>query len=152
MPAVKSKGAQAKPIEFREENGCFICTSHARDWDGYPLLKRSGKMQRISRYIYEECYGFIDENQVVRHKCDNASCINPEHLVAGTHKENSMDMVLRGRSARGEKKGVSKLKEDDIRQIRNLSKTMSKRQIAMKYDIHVRTVYKIVDREVWKHI
>ena len=35
--------------------------------------------------------------EVVRHKCDTPSCINPEHLLAGSQRDNVMDMIDRGR-------------------------------------------------------
>ena len=35
------------------------------------------------------------------HSCDNPVCCNPNHLRAGTHKENMADMKLRGRSCLG---------------------------------------------------
>jgi hypothetical protein len=29
--------------------------------------------------------------EVVRHRCNNRLCINPEHLIAGTHADNLQD-------------------------------------------------------------
>jgi hypothetical protein len=34
---------------------------------------------------------------VVMHKCDNALCVNPDHLELGTGKENIQDCIKRGR-------------------------------------------------------
>lgn len=43
-------------------------------------------------------------NLHVRHKCDTPSCVNPDHLEVGSHKENMADAVSRGRTTRGRKR------------------------------------------------
>ena len=58
---------------------------------------------------------------IVRHTCDNRRCINPKHLVLGTHKDNSQDMVQRGRQVKhcGEVHAMAKLTNEQAQFIRD---------------------------------
>lgn len=49
------------------------------------------------RVAYEMFNGAIPSGFVIRHKCDNPNCVNPNHLEVGTQKDNAQDMVKRGR-------------------------------------------------------
>lgn len=65
---------------------------------------------------------------ILRHTCDNRLCCNPHHMVPGTHAENMVDMVERGRSTKGKpfRKGQahprSKLSDDAILCIHRMHK------------------------------
>lgn len=55
------------------------------------------------RASYRLFTGPIPDGLLVRHRCDNAPCVNPNHLVLGTQQDNMSDMALRnsGRAASG---------------------------------------------------
>lgn len=59
-------------------------------------------MQLAHRVVYCIANGLdlsqID-GQVIRHKCDNTRCVNPEHLEIGTQQDNIRDTRIRGRVA-----------------------------------------------------
>jgi hypothetical protein len=79
-------------------------------WEsGYARYILRQKEYRAHRISYFLTYGIFDESLFVCHKCDNPSCINPQHLFLGTPKENTQDMIDKGRLVRnrGENKGVS---------------------------------------------
>jgi hypothetical protein len=94
--------ARGKKLVWREtEGGCFECTSHTsvrkfRKCES-TRIRKNGKLLYLHRFIFEEMFGPIPEGLVIRHKCDNSKCINPEHMEVGTQKDNVHDAISRGR-------------------------------------------------------
>lgn len=57
---------------------------------------------------------------MLRHACDNPLCCNPDHLLTGTQQDNINDKVARGRQAKGEAHGMSKLTTKQVERMRAL--------------------------------
>jgi hypothetical protein len=112
--------------------------------DGYGMFHVEGKRYRAHRYI------FGSTSNLIRHTCDNRKCVNTAHLIVGSNKDNSQDMVLRNRQAKGIKAGNSKLSETDVLAIRASLELASK--VAKFYGIHEDTVRQIRARRTWRHI
>ncbi len=104
----------------------------------------------MSRYIYEKHKGLIPKNHVICHSCDNPKCINPQHLLTGTQKQNIQDAVKKGRMARGEKQHLSKLTEEQVREI--LKSDKSGVELGKQFGITKGNVNCIKRRETWKHV
>lgn len=47
-------------------------------------------MKQAHNYMYEELVGPIPEGRVLHHKCLNALCVNPEHLIPLTPSEHNL--------------------------------------------------------------
>jgi hypothetical protein len=137
-----------KPIEYEiDKNGCWNCISHFKN-NSYPMIRINYKSMKMSRYIYERFIEVIPEGLMIRHKCDNPSCINPEHLEVGTNKDNMDDMVKRNRSLKGDKckrRKVTQLQVNEIRKDRRQYKP-----IATQYGISVEQVTRIKNMLSWR--
>jgi hypothetical protein len=146
------------------ENGCWEWNKHIKR-DGYGEVKWKGKSYRTHRLSFILWCGDIPEGYVVRHKCDNPRCCNPEHLEVGTPKDNSQDCVSRGRSMRGERNPTSKLTEKDVRVIRDIydnhikgkrdtrsNKPYSIKMLSEMFNVSEQLIDRCCRRLTWKHI
>lgn len=126
---------------------------------GYASTSRQGKTYWMHRVVYCEYHNVPLSSivgKVVRHTCDNPRCIEPEHLVVGTHQDNMDDMSKRDRQAKGETQGTSKLITSQILEIRALyiprSKHADQRALAKIYGVDQTTIGRIVRKEHWSHV
>jgi len=96
----------------------------------------------------------IPEGMFVMHKCDNPECTNPEHLMIGTPKENTQDMIAKGRkrvvTSSGDKNGKSILDEEKVRFIR--ASDLPHAQLAKLLEVSPSCVRGVRIGRTWSHI
>ncbi len=122
---------------------------------GYGYMWFKGRLWRAHRLMWMLVHGAVPEGLLVCHKCDEPSCVNPDHLFAGTHDDNMQDASDKGRMPggfiRGEAHAGSKLTEATVLAIRDECATSSQRAVAARYGISQRQVGRIVRRDSWRH-
>lgn len=65
---------------------------------GYGVMQVSGKRVRATRVSWSLHNGApFPQDRIACHSCDNPNCVNPAHIWAGTHSENTRDMIAKGR-------------------------------------------------------
>jgi hypothetical protein len=82
------------------------------------------KMKKAHRLSYEHFTGRQLGKTLCCHTCDNRKCVNPNHLFAGTHKDNSEDCVRKGRTAVPATKLLTDAERDLIRRFPRRHKMM----------------------------
>jgi len=128
-------------------------------WKG-SLLRRygcfyfGGKSHKAHRVSFALAFGVAPAGMLIRHRCDNPACVNPNHLDAGTSRENVFDRVSRGRSAdtSGENHPLAKLSTDAVlrmRERRRAGETLA--SLAFGFGVSEAHVSRICRGENWRH-
>jgi hypothetical protein len=132
-------------------SGCWLWMGGVSS-RGYACFSVDGIQRQAHHISYLHFNGPIPEGEIVRHKCDVRSCVNPDHLLVGTYADNSKDMVVRNRQAKGEKQGIAKLSAEQVRRIRSLRGKVSQHGIAVMMGVSQPTVWRVLHGETWGHV
>jgi hypothetical protein len=118
--------------------------------DGYGKFNVNNTTRLAAhRVSYMLFVGPIPQGQWVLHRCDNRSCVRPDHLFVGTHADNMKDKSAKGRATT--KYAPTKINmqiASDIRAL--LSNGTSKYEIERRYGLSRPTIRKIERNEIWR--
>lgn len=133
-----------------------IAWPYSKNNKGYGCLTFQGKKTVASRVMCRIAHGEPENSSYqAAHSCGNGhlGCVNHRHLSWKTAKDNYQDAVKHGTTNLGERNGFSKLKDDDIREIRSMyDKGIHPREIAPIFSTDISNIRLIAKRLSWKHV
>ena len=146
-------------VAVKSDDECWLWTASVYP-DGYGSFTVSGKTCQAHRYSGILKFKEITKGQMVRHTCDTRACVNPAHLILGTAKDNSADMVERNRQARGEKQHQAILTDAQALEVLRKYKVAVDTNktygvlvaLAEEYHSSKQTIYRITSRQTYTHL
>lgn len=144
-----------KRCEKQPSGGCWIWTGRLNTGGYGNATRRNVSAHRASYTVF---VGPVPEGLCVLHKCDVRSCINPDHLFVGTHKDNTHDAMRKGRlkpppihltSHPGESNPRAKLSRVAVDAIRRNELGLSQQKLAAKYGVSRWLIRLIIAGKRW---
>lgn len=130
-------------------SGCWLWTGALRV--GYGAIWNGQRVEYAHRLMHEVAIGPIPDGLDVCHRCDNRACVNPDHLFAGTRKENVADMDRKGR--RKTTTPNATLTPAQVVEIRALLvRGVEGMTIAATYGVSGPTISNIKNRRIWRNV
>jgi len=132
-----------------KSSDCWEWTA-AKFSNGYGAFQLGkGKTVRAHRLMWQlQNNREISSKEFVCHKCDNPSCVNPDHLFLGDALVNNLDMISKGRNRHlsGEENPMAKLTNKQSLEI--LKDPRTQQQIADDYGVSRPLISLIKNRKI----
>lgn len=121
---------------------------------GYGQVRINYRLYYSHRVAWKILNGEFDDDLDVLHKCDNPSCVNPDHLILGSHQDNMDDATIKQRIPGGEIHHWAKLSEKEVLEIRERYAIggISQRTLGDMYGVTRLAIHYIVRRKNWRRI
>ncbi|AGC34423.1 HNH endonuclease [Haloarcula virus HVTV-2] len=140
-------------VDMGEEDECWEWKG-AEDEYGYGRIRTERSSAEGAHRVAYRLEVEDPDGSNVLHKCDNRSCVNPNHLYLGTQEDNIKDRDERGRTATGEEHGNARLHKTEVQEIKwkieNTDETLS--EIAEGYGVTTGAVGHISSGRNWTDV
>lgn len=146
------------PAHRPELGPCWVWTAGCMSGKfKYGLIRIRGRNTAAHRLSYEVHVGSIPVGLRVLHHCDNPPCVRPVHLFVGTARDNTRDMMQKGRGTyvarRGAENGYSKLTEAQVRRIFAMrAEGIAEPALAQSFGCSTSQISAILRRKAWGHL
>jgi hypothetical protein len=145
----------------RGPDDCWPWLGYCRErTDTYgSVIDRRGRVMLRGQVYYACRVAYLYEHRVdpghyeVCHTCHNPVCVNPRHLVLGTHSDNMQHKYEAGRHPYGDRHSRTLLTDADVLEIRRRYRSgETQHSIARSFQISRSAIQHIVDRRTWQHL
>jgi hypothetical protein len=120
---------------FPDPSGCKLW--RGANVAGYGSLTVKRKSRRAHCIAWELVNGPVPKGLLLRHTCDTRACLNVDHLILGTIKDNAQDAMDRNRVAVGNGLPHTKLNPEQVIKIRQaLASGETCSSLARQYNVH----------------
>jgi hypothetical protein len=140
----------AEVIMPYEGDECLVWP-YCRDGNGYARI--SGGLVHV--LVCENASGPKPAlKHEATHSCGNGNlgCVTKGHLVWKTHTENMADKLIHGTHNRGERHGMSKLTENEVREIMSLKDKETKKHISKMFGVSMSNISAIHRGVSWSWV
>lgn len=139
---VRGHHRHLSPVDYAvEDRGyatpCWVW-QRGKDSNGYGHLVVDGATVKAHRHFFEQANGPLPPDLEPDHLCRVRACINPDHMEAVTHAENSRRAI------------TTKLTAEKVQEIRGLFGAMTQRAIAAQFGVDESTICDIKKERTWQ--
>lgn len=158
LPTMPTKDRLLSHVAVNNATGCWEWIGCKRGGYGRTTIgsRKDGTRKTITahRLSYLIFHGEIPEKMEVCHRCDNPSCINPDHLFVGTRKDNVDDRERKGRNIVkvGEEQPCAKLSKKAVKDARweHAYHGTSFQKLADRYGVSKKAMQNAINGVTWK--
>ncbi len=133
---------------------CWLWTgsTNGRGYGMFGIPEAPGRLRvRAHRLVWDVTHGPVPRGWEVCHRCDCTLCVNPSHLFLGTHRDNHLDSIRKGRKRAW---GLQKLDAACVSAVRHRYTVggVTQKTLAHEFGVARNTISQIVNRKTWAHL
>ena len=130
-------------------SGCWLWFSNVNPSTGYGRFYIDENTKVLAhQFSFAHYKGRLPAGLIIRHTCDMKICVNPDHLIPGTYKQNTQDALERGQHPTGVRSPHAKLSEAEVLIVFTAQESIS--EIARRFSISRMQVQRIKEKKTWR--